>query len=467
LIGGPNAWAETALDRELAELRAAPKGQRNPTLNVCAMKLAQIVAGGGLEEGRVRTALAAVAREIGLEEGEIGPTINSGFRKGMTEPRTAPEKAIALDSSFPGFPVGFDPVAARKAELAARVVRAGDVRPLLASPYLVKGWLDRGAMSVVYGESNVGKSFFALDVARAVARGEPWAGCRVMGGPVFYLAAEGGRSFVNRVAALEGVAERLFVLPVSVDLCSSDLDARALSELVKEAAAEHGDPALLVADTLARSMGAGDENAAPDMGAFVRNVDAIRDATSAHVMVIHHSGKDRAKGARGHSSLRAATDTEIELTAEGGVVLAEAKKQRDMANGRRFAYRLEEIELGRDQDGDPVTTCRVVPCDVPEAGTDRRKPSPSEARVLEALRQYVADHGKPNRGGTGWPEIGSRLVVSADDFKAFAREKQQHETAKERSRAVRDALSGLEGKGLVAFNEGHVWIVKREGTEGT
>ena len=33
-------------------------------------------------------------------------------------------------------------------------------------------------------------------------------------------------------------------------------------------------------------------------------------------MLVHHTGKDTAKGARGHSLLRAATDTEIEVKRE-------------------------------------------------------------------------------------------------------------------------------------------------------
>lgn len=351
-------------------------------------------------------------------------------------------------------------VTSRKAALAAKAVRANNVEPILASPYLVKGWLDRGAMSVVYGESNVGKSFFALSIADAVAKGERWAGCRVVGGPAFYLASEGGRSFVNRLAALDAPSNCLVVIPVSIDLCGSSLDAEALSALIRDEVEMHGEPALLVIDTLARSMGQGDENTAPDMGAFVRNVDVIREKTLAHVMVIHHSGKDRAKGARGHSSLRAATDTEIELSVEGDTVVAEAKKQRDMANGRRFAYRLAEVELGRDQDGDPVTTCRVEPCDVPEKSTKAPPLSDLQRITLEALHIFTDDHGAPNPGGTGWPEPGRFRVVQEDDFRRFAAAKHHHDSARDRARAVRRSIEALQARGLIQTNGGQIWVTK-------
>lgn len=79
-------------------------------------------------------------------------------------------------------------------------------------------------------------------------------------------------------------------------------------------------------------------------------------------MLIHHSGKDVARGARGHSSLRAAVDTEIELTRdEIGLITAEVTKQRAGPTGYKFAYSLRQIGLGRDQDGGPVTTCLVEP----------------------------------------------------------------------------------------------------------
>jgi RecA-family ATPase len=55
-------------------------------------------------------------------------------------------------------------------------LKPSDAELSLNSLYLVKGWLDRGAMSVVYGPSNVGKTFFAVDVAYHIAVGRPWHG---------------------------------------------------------------------------------------------------------------------------------------------------------------------------------------------------------------------------------------------------------------------------------------------------
>jgi hypothetical protein len=81
-----------------------------------------------------------------------------------------------------------------------------DIRPHLTSRYLVKGWLDRGGASVVYGEPNSGKTFFALDLAFHIAARLPWHGVRVDGQGVINhkcrvisIACEDGTGVDNRI----------------------------------------------------------------------------------------------------------------------------------------------------------------------------------------------------------------------------------------------------------------------------
>uniref|UniRef100_UPI003568D694 phage/plasmid primase, P4 family n=1 Tax=Roseovarius sp. TaxID=1486281 RepID=UPI003568D694 len=84
---GANAWADKALQGELATLLASPEGQRNGALNTAAFNLGQIVAGGSLDEATVKARLSAAAEGIGLEPGETAATINSGFHAGTQTPR--------------------------------------------------------------------------------------------------------------------------------------------------------------------------------------------------------------------------------------------------------------------------------------------------------------------------------------------------------------------------------------------
>jgi hypothetical protein len=131
---------------------------------------------------------------------------------------------------------------------------------------------------------------------------------------------------------------------------------------------------LIVIDTLNRVMPGGNENAPDDMSAFIGHADAIAKATGAFVLIVHHSGKDAAKGARGHSSLRAAVDTELELKRDGEVRVLTLSKSREGEDGIQFAFRLEQVELGIDDDFDPISSCVAVSADVSDAKSKQPKP---------------------------------------------------------------------------------------------
>jgi hypothetical protein len=130
-------WAERALMDECRLIMAAMPGTRNHSLNRAAFSLGQIIAGGGLDRGATEVGLTLAARRIGLDDAEISKTIASAFGAGAVEPRSASRREDAISNAL----VTGDAVASRKATLAMKVVRANNVRPLLASPYLVKGWL--------------------------------------------------------------------------------------------------------------------------------------------------------------------------------------------------------------------------------------------------------------------------------------------------------------------------------------
>ena len=82
------------------------------------------------------------------------------------------------------------------------------------------------------------------------------------------------------------------------------------------------------------------------MTALVGVADQIRDELGAATAFVHHTGKDKTKGARGHSSLFAAADLDIEVS-DG---CATVENVRDGIPGERFPFRLEVIELGTDED---------------------------------------------------------------------------------------------------------------------
>ncbi|MBX9265093.1 helicase RepA family protein, partial [Klebsiella pneumoniae] len=99
---------------------------------------------------------------------------------------------------------------------------------------------------------------------------------------------------------------------------------------------------LIVIDTLARCFGGNDENDAKDMGAFIEGCDTIKRETGATVLVVHHSGKDDTKGARGSSAFRAALDAEFNVRREGdgGAIILTCTKVKDAEGPRPAAFDL-------------------------------------------------------------------------------------------------------------------------------
>jgi hypothetical protein len=225
---------------------------------------------------------------------------------------------------------------------------------------LIDGLIDCNAMSVIYGESNSGKSFSEMDKDFHIAADMPWAGRAVKQGAVVWVAAEGGRGVYKRLAALVRHYKRqgvpLFVVPCPVNLRRGDADVKPLIDLIKKIEADCGQKVVKVTiDTLSRVLDGGDENSSVDMGHLVKHFDAIRAAVDCHLAVVHHSGKDRARGARGHSALRAATDTVVEVADR----CMTATKQRDLEGDIALQFKLHPIRIGIDSRGKEVTSCWV------------------------------------------------------------------------------------------------------------
>ena len=259
---------------------------------------------------------------------------------------------------------------------------------------LVDGFLDQGAMSVLYGASNAGKTFVAVSLAFDIATGAIWGGCACTRKAVAYVIGEGARGFRRRIAALalkKGHTDNFHILLQSVNLLDPKAD---LKDLIAALLALP-DLGFVVIDTLSRALHGGDENSSVDMGALVANVDAIRAATGVHIMLVHHTGKDEARGARGHSLLRAATDTEIEVTrsadgeALGGTI--EVKKQRDLDGNWRRNFTMESVTLG--EVGGKFITSLV--CEVEVVQAEKRKQPEKMYPGDQAILDIIVQNGGP------------------------------------------------------------------------
>lgn len=257
---------------------------------------------------------------------------------------------------------------------------------------VVEGVLTAGDGSVLYGDSNSGKTFMVIDVACAVARGVPWLGKQTEQGLVVYLAVESPASVRLRLQAYQkhhGVkVPNCAIVQNPIDLFDGDADTDKLIEVVHQIEKQRGQTArLIVGDTLARLSAGANENAGQDMSLVVRRFDRIRTECKAHFLLIHHCGKNAAAGSRGWSGVRAAIDTEIEVTDSPAGRCAEITKQRDLSTkGDRIGFRLDVVTLGLTKWGKPATSCVVVSADAPAKPTGKRM-GEVEGAVVEFLAE--------------------------------------------------------------------------------
>lgn len=262
--------------------------------------------------------------------------------------------------------------------------------------WLVKDLLPQAELAVLYGEPGSGKSFAMLDLAMAVARGEPWRGLRVRQGPVVYVAAEGGGGFRRRLRAyaqhhgIDLASVPFYVVHVAPNMLQK-VDAVDLIRAIRQAV-PGGRCALAVLDTLAQVTPGGNENSGEDMGRALAHCKAIHLALGALVVLVHHSGKDASKGARGWSGLRGAADVELEVRRIGDARALKVTKQKDGDDRGEWGFDLEVVTVGLDEDGEAITSCVTVAAEVPvvQVAGGRAKPLGKwEALLVEVVGEFA------------------------------------------------------------------------------
>lgn len=220
--------------------------------------------------------------------------------------------------------------------------------------WIIKGLIPARGIGQIFGASGTGKSFLALDIVAHVGRGMNFYGRKTVKRPCVYLVLEGGGAFKNRIRAWQ---EKNGTFPDNVLFDVSDLQF-ASEASVESFIKDIPQGSLIIIDTQSCASLGLDENSAKDAGVVVDALKRIADACNGFVLVIHHSGKDSSKGARGSSAFRAAMDTCIEV---GSDRTWKIDKQKDGASGAEYAFRLEKVALGMDADGDEVSSLVAEP----------------------------------------------------------------------------------------------------------
>ncbi|ENC1845055.1 AAA family ATPase, partial [Escherichia coli] len=262
--------------------------------------------------------------------------------------------------------------------------------------YVVKGVIPANSLCSTYGASGSYKSFLACSWACHVATGRHWGGRRVAHGSVMYVVGEGGIGVPRRIKAWEIVnderVENLYLVNRPI-FPAVPLDVDEMVIASRQVERETGKPVrMIILDTLARCFGGNDENDARDMGAFIRGCDELKRRTGATVLVVHHSGKDETKGARGSSAFRASLDAEYRIRREGAdseALVISCTKMKDAEELKEAAYDLRVVELFTDTDGELITSLVVVDKPRPPVELERIEEAGNKTENHAALWQCI------------------------------------------------------------------------------
>lgn len=346
-----------------------------------------------------------------------------GFEPIVEAPETtAPQQRVEVSSPAPA---------------AGEMLHPSDVvlSDVLLVDYLVKGVLERQSNAVLFGKWNVGKTFVVLDVAAAIATGQEWFKRRTTKGRVLYLGYEGIRAMKKRIIALrekhpllKDPATPFAWAPLRHPMTQAEGKMEVQALIHEFAKRYRGAPDLVIIDPLANALG-GDDSDANLMAVLNTAVAGLMRAYKCTVLRVHHAGHGNEDRARGHSSLPAGIDTEIRVD-DQEIALT---KQRDDVRGR-FGFKLKVVKIGRDADGDEVSTCVIEQIEDNPMSPELTGP---QRELLDALLRKCGNEGHASQADIrdalpGMTPAKRREIVAALELKQYLRKDGTHYVIVER-----------------------------------
>jgi len=181
-------------------------------------------------------------------------------------------------------------------------------------PIIDDGVLLEKTLLIVTGKPKSGKSFLAFNLAVAIAKGKDFAGFKIQEQQkVMILSAEGGyfpnRERVKKMARKVDSKHLQNILYSNKAFLSLDIPGELKN--LKKSIEEHK-PNILIFDPLIR-FHSSDENSSRYMSNVFAILRDLIENYSLSIIVVHHTGKDWSKGARGSSVIMAECDSSIEI----------------------------------------------------------------------------------------------------------------------------------------------------------
>jgi hypothetical protein len=335
--------------------------------------------------------------------------------------------------------------------------------------WIVKNVVSAGETSSWIGPPGAGKSALVTDLVIHIADGRDWRGHRTKEQcGVVYFALERGdlvkRRLIAHAARDSGFATKL---PFSIARQVIDLlKATCIGEIVatiNDAAEYHGcNIGVIVIDTYAKGIaaGGGDENSAKDQNMTLANLRRVQEETGVHIAIVGHTGKDEKKGARGSNAFVGDVDMMVQFSGDKEARVAEIIVNKDGAEGLLTRYRLDVAVLGKDEDGDDITTA-IISADRMDSDKEvsRAKLNKTQRKAMEMLERAIIDNGRDVPVSSEYPQ-GVGKMVTLEGWKACCIKGglSAAGTKESTDKAFRRAVSDLDAMHRIGVWDGNVWI---------
>ena len=289
--------------------------------------------------------------------------------------------------------------------------------------FLVDQLLPERAFCMMYGAPGTGKSFLAIDMALSVAHGTEWQGFDTKQGSVLYIAGEGVGGFGKRWKAWskhKGITDKapLFVLPLAVNF----MDEGEIVRLLHTIDSLDQTFAMVVVDTVHRSMHGAEENSAAEMAKFIDACDTIQRHTGGTMLAVHHAGKSTAQGARGSNSLLGAVNTSLMVGKVDTQVQLNVEKQKDaepIEDGLAFNMLTVPVSISE------TSVVLERSDEKPKKRQEKAwRPSGNSKRALQIFQNMCVDKGAPRIAYKAWTDkMTSDMPDTPDSSKKTGRDK--------------------------------------------
>lgn len=333
--------------------------------------------------------------------------------------------------------------------------------PAKAYPWRLKGVIPLNDNFLWMGPSGSGKTYEMLDICMHAAMEKPtFAGRKMVPCGIVYCAYEGVSGFENRVRAylkhhhLNSEDLHSFTwLTQPPNLFHDEDMVKALGQEVIELARSFKLPlGAVVIDTHNQSTRGSSEIKSDDIGKIMNHHDMLREITGVPLWIVGHTNAEGKH--RGNEQFYNTIETSmiVEKLHEnndpkkperrdnlGRVVRrARVKKQRDGSDSVYWDFVLEKVDIGIDEDGEPIPG--MVPVEpVTEEATrsvdtpqQRERPegvwlNDTMVSQFQALLRAIDEKGVPPPPSLQLPRSVTRVITSSDLGAEWRRKETQEE----------------------------------------